>query len=690
MLSKTTPRFWGVVFDSVNMFPEIDNQCRKNLGQSVLFLSAKLFEGTTSMTTQSTSNWRVTTSLCLLLLVVYLLYQLGFTSGFQFDDASSIGDVSAVKDIETALSYIFGGTAGQLGRPLSLLTFALQKDSWPEDPAAFFRVNTLIHLCNGVLVYWLSCLLAKHLPVGSSRDRWFALVVTALWLTLPLHVSANLAAVQRMTTLSSLFMLMGLIGYLSGRALLSQSPMRAYGLMSVSVVTGTILAILSKENGVLLPFYVLVLEVFIQAFATAPLSRNFKRWRWLFLGAPVLVVAMYFAYKMPHYVATYAIRDFNLPERLMTESRILWDYLRQIFIPLRGGTGLYHDDYPVSRSLSELTVIAAILGWLLLFAWAWVLRKRLPVLLFALLWFFAGHLIESTFIPLELYFEHRNYLAAFGPIFALCAMIWQMQGRLRYFARGMLALILSLNLFVLSEATSLWGDPLVAARVWTEEHPHSPRAAQYLARVYYHAGDPVAMRTATLEGYRRNPNNISLALQSVNLSCPHDSEAETVARIKQLEPVLRAGLGGATGVENINQMITAMQHGKCPYLKYEYLQSMADLLLENKFNQANHTIMAALHALKYKLYALQGMPNRSYQELLLAFSLKKELDIALFAGRVAAREGYPDEALKFLENALTYAPGNLVHRRKWEKEIGALIDNIEQEKSILLKGRSTP
>jgi hypothetical protein len=639
------------------------------------------------MNIQNSPSWLEAVSLCFILLIVYFLYQLGFTSGFQFDDASSIQGVGQVNDLETALVYVFGGTAGSLGRPLSLLTFVLQKDSWPEDPAAFFRVNVFIHLLNGVLVYWLSCLIAKYLPLGLRNDKWFALAIAALWISLPLHVSANLAAVQRMTTLASMFMLLGLIGYLLGRAKLSQAPLRAYVLMSISVVMGTILALLCKENGALLPFYVLVLEFFLQSFATAPIEQNFKRWLWIFLGVPILLIVAYFAYKMPEFIASYGGRNFNFSERLMTETRILWDYLRQIFIPARGGTGLYQDDYVISRSLSELAVIAAILGWMLLFTLTWIFRKRYSVLLFALLWFFAGHLIESTFIPLELYFEHRNYLAAFGPIFALCVLIWQIQGSLMYFARGILALVLALNLFLLSEATSLWGDPLVAATVWTEEHPQSPRAAQFLARVYYHAGDPVAMRVATLEGYKRNPNNISLALQTVNLSCLYDNEAEQLARIKQLEPVLKTGLGGSTGVENINQMIRAIQSGKCPYLKYSYLQNMADLLLENKYNQANNTVMAALHAIKYKLYTLQGLPNRSHRELLIAFSIKKELDIALVAGRVAAREGHPDDAIAFLQQALMYAPNNPIYHRKWEKEIGALIDDIAQQKDMLLKGR---
>ncbi len=50
---------------------------------------------------------------------------------------------------------------------------------------------------------------------------------------------------------------------------------------------------------------------------------------------------------------------------------------------------------------------------------ALVRRKKWPLFAFAVLWFFAGHALESTFLPLEYFFEHRNYLPLLGPIFAL-------------------------------------------------------------------------------------------------------------------------------------------------------------------------------------------------------------------------------------------------------------------------------
>ncbi len=47
-------------------------------------------------------------------------------------------------------------------------------------------------------------------------------------------------------------------------------------------------------------------------------------------------------------------------------------------------------------------------------------RRRAPVLSLGILWFFAGQVLESTVLPLEIAFEHRNYLADYGILLPAC------------------------------------------------------------------------------------------------------------------------------------------------------------------------------------------------------------------------------------------------------------------------------
>jgi hypothetical protein len=117
---------------------------------------------------------------------------------------------------------------------------------------------------------------------------------------------------------------------------------------------------------------------------------------------------------------------------------------------------------------------------LALLAGAVVFRRRWPLPAFAVLWFLAGHVLESTFIPLELYFEHRNYVPLFGPAFALAALAVigiNRTGRVvRIFAVALTAGWLAVSAGVTYSQTSLWGRPASLFEVWLHDHPDSPRA----------------------------------------------------------------------------------------------------------------------------------------------------------------------------------------------------------------------
>jgi tetratricopeptide (TPR) repeat protein len=60
--------------------------------------------------------------------------------------------------------------------------------------------------------------------------------------------------------------------------------------------------------------------------------------------------------------------------------------------------------------------LLSLLGIVFLLSLAFLVRKRQPILSLGIFWFFAGHLLESTILPLELAHEHRNYLPSLGPI----------------------------------------------------------------------------------------------------------------------------------------------------------------------------------------------------------------------------------------------------------------------------------
>lgn len=106
-------------------------------------------------------------------------------------------------------------------------------------------------------------------------------------------------------------------------------------------------------------------------------------------------------------------RPFSPYERLLTEGRVLFYYLSLIFYPMPSRLSIDHD-FPLSTSLiSPWTTGLSATALLLLVILAFRSIKKQPFFSFALLFFFLNHLVESTIFPLELVFEHRNYIPSF-------------------------------------------------------------------------------------------------------------------------------------------------------------------------------------------------------------------------------------------------------------------------------------
>ena len=169
-------------------------------------------------------------------------------------------------------------------------------------------------------------------------------------------------------------------------------------------------------------------------------------------------------------------REFTLTERVLTQPFVLAHYLHSILAGDYRLMGLYLDDIPVREATDRIAwlVLAVTLALPLL---ALALRKRAPALCFAVLWFYACHALESTIFPLEMAFEHRNYLALLGPALAAAHYLYRIT---------VLAPLPSLKLLLAIPFAVLTTSTLLRAQQWStlpkftmaevEHHPESPRA----------------------------------------------------------------------------------------------------------------------------------------------------------------------------------------------------------------------
>jgi len=185
--------------------------------------------------------------------------------------------------------------------------------------------------------------------------------------------------------------------------------------------------------------------------------------------------------------AGYVGRSFDLGERVLTEGRVVVFYLGLVVAPRLSAMGLYHDDIAISTGLlSPPTTILSFLLIAALLVAAWWLRKRKPLVALGIVWFFAAQLLESTIWPLEIAFEHRIYLADWGIILAVFALVILPLRRLHWRRLGIAACVLVFaGLATMTTIRSWhWRSNLALAKVLAHNHPNSPRSTYLLARIY--------------------------------------------------------------------------------------------------------------------------------------------------------------------------------------------------------------
>ena len=439
-----------------------------------------------------------TVLVALLLLTVALLYSPGFTGAFYYDDVRPLSPLAAITNVDSALVYISNESSGPLGRPIAMLSFLVNINDWPSDTStgnvsAFFIFNVFLHLTNGLLVFLLTYFIAKLCLGEKKSNYWLAITVSAFWLVLPIHVSTSLIAIQRMAGLSAFFVFSGLLLYSYG--MYKQSVESASNihnnhglpLQLIGLIAFTLLAMFSKESGALLPIFVLVLEITLLANVSTIQYRRELRISVCTAGLVTLLLYMaYLAFTVGNILPG---REYTLIERLLTQPQILVEYLHLTFIPDITAFNPFHDNYQyISDLLSSSKALFSLLLLISLLGSALYYRLKQPLFTFAVLWFLAAHILESTVISLELYFEHRNYVALFGPCLALIFTFTKIKKRYQNLAIVSFSVYWLLLCACLLLTTQLWGQPRLAAQIWQAKQVVSARATEYLSNIYLQAG----------------------------------------------------------------------------------------------------------------------------------------------------------------------------------------------------------
>lgn len=464
----------------------------------------RVFFASNNAATNTARQWGLLTAL---LLLTALVYWPGLGGGLLFDDRANLEPLRLWQAGDIGWrQVVLDNNSGPLGRPVAMLSLLLNVAISGDGVWGLKLGNLLLHLLTGVVLWMLllrlatrDCCMAVSMEVGMADSKvrhslWLALAVTAVWLLHPLLVSTVLYVVQRMAMLSALFMLLAMLAYVHGRQQVNNGHIRS-GMLWLFVVVPllTALATFSKENGLLAPYLCLVLEwvYFIPASGEhRPLA---VRWFIGLAAGLALLAAMLVLLLAPELVFSgYANRPFTVMQRLLTEGRVLFDYIGNILLPSGPHLSLFRDDYVISTDLlTPITTLFAWLGWLLLIGLAVAGRRRIPGFTAGIGIFLVGHAMESGLFPLLIYFEHRNYLPAIGILWALAALLltgWRRLAAHIDNPRLLVGIGLSALLAVLALATH------ARARIW-----HSSELMLEQSLRYYPDSRHLRMELASVE-----------------------------------------------------------------------------------------------------------------------------------------------------------------------------------------------
>ena len=620
-----------------------------------------------------------------------LAYAPAFGGAFLLDDLPNLGGLARIDDLHSALVFIFSGDAGPLGRPIALASFALQAGAWGESAKPFIVVNVLIHLLNGILLTWVLYRVSVLSRIPQGRRVLVVLAAAALWMLMPLLASASLMIIQRMTTLSATFVLLGLGGYLHAREMIEVSPRRSMILMSACLVIATALAVLTKESGALLPVYVLVLEATVLP-RPAITRIGWKVWKYVFLVLPAVAIASYVALRIPYDGSTVLRRDFTGWERLITQARILWEYLLNAFLPSPGSFGPFHDGYPVARSILDPLTIAAVVGWVAVLVLAILKRRTHPFFALAVLWFLGGHIIESTVVPLELYFEHRNYLPVVGPVFALCSVLAYVPlVRRRLVLAGAAAYILAHAAVLFGQAWT-WGDPPRAARQWHEQFPDSVRAATNLAQYRLQSEGPQGAIHSLYRIVDSDPTAGYLLIPALNLSCIGAPEANHDDELLRLMNVLPNVDFSFTVSTMLSDLYTTASRVDCGNVNGASIMRLADAVIQNPRYSGNDSYQRLHHQLLARVLRDEGKFEQALSHLRRALELGEGADLNMMIVTTYADAGELNAAREHIAKARSNAPLDPFKRFVWQSgldELQVYIEALANNKPSI-PGVSTP
>ncbi|MCI5193266.1 MAG: hypothetical protein D3915_09055 [Candidatus Electrothrix sp. AU1_5] len=627
------------------------------------------------------------------LILIVFSYSNSLQASWHFDDEQNILENSKIHLAELSFDKIADAVTHHsrsgIYRPLPMLTFALNWYFGQDKVYGYHIVNILIHILTAYALFSVIRLLF-YCCYAEQYNRSFinttAVLAALLWALAPIQTQAVTYIVQRMASMAAMFTIFAVYAYLRARIEKTQKKYCWFLLCLMFYFA----ALGSKSNSILLPASLLLLE--FSFFYT--IKTKIATFRIILFSAVVLMISVLFVYYglglNPLNLEGYTNRSFTLTERLLTEPRIVVMYLSQLLLPIADRLSFEHDIVLSQSLFSPWTTLPAFLFIFSSIALSARFLKKYSVITFPILFYFLNHLVESTFIPLELIFEHRNYLPSlflFLPVGYLFAQA--LYGEKKFSPIGRIAVACCGVLYVITSGHATYTRNLA----WATNDSllnDSFRKAPFNARVAYNLG-----RSHALAG------NHSKAHYLFQFSLEH---ADTSPTPNSLKPLILLGL--AHNRNEIGQYKQAQQYlDQCLSIDQEYYpcqEAKVTLSLRQKlyndalskaktladtypaYNYMKHVAVAANYLNEMEIFFV-------YIKKIIRFSLNNHQVMHLTGLGMMKVGSYPNSVFflqiahklspNMIEYQLTLAAGYYLNNN--EKKAGNILDMMFTKYPIL-------
>jgi tetratricopeptide (TPR) repeat protein len=435
----------------------------------------------------------------LIIILGVLIYSNCSDGGFIWDDHGLIKDNNYIKSwsnfpkVITADFGAGGGTRSSFYRPLQMLMHMAGYSWWGIKTTGYHLTSIFTHILAAIIFYFF----LRNI----FYNKTIAFLASLLFLSFP----ANTEAVCYISGLGDPLVLVFILACLIFH--IKSLDSRKIGL-HIFALLSFVLALLSKENSVVLPLLILLYHyAFGKKLPVQKLMRFFV----------VLIGYIFLRLAIANPLDRLILAPAGLWERVPVFFAGITEYLRLLVLPFD-----LHIEY--ANYLFKFTDAQACLGLILAFILmilAFIKRKAYPGVFFGAGWFFIALLPVSNIYPISYGFimEHYLYVPALG-FFIVLAVLFCRSFKNRaaaLFFRFFVAGLIIAYPYLTFKQSEYWRSPIVFYKRTLQYSPFSWRFYNELGIEYADAGNSREAEIAYQRALLLNPDAVGIYYNLENL-----------------------------------------------------------------------------------------------------------------------------------------------------------------------------